>query len=204
MTGRPLVVGISGASGAIYGVRLLSILHAHSVAVHLVVSAWGRRTVEHETGLTVAELGGLATEVEPNGNQAARISSGSFPTAGMIVAPCSAKTLASIATGMADTLLTRAADVHLKERRRLVLMVRETPLHQVHLENMLTVTRMGAVVLPPVPAFYQRPRTIEELVDYTVLRSLDQLDLGIDFDRDALPRWAGRLMPARGSGREES
>ncbi len=154
---KPVVLGITGASGAIYGVRILQELAALGIDVHLVVTRWGRRTIEHETKYSMADLTALAATVVPEGDQTALVASGSFRTAGMIVAPCSAKSLAAIAHGLSDNLLVRAADVTLKERRRLLLLVRETPLHEAHLNNMLAVTRMGGVVMPPVPAFYQRP-----------------------------------------------
>jgi 4-hydroxy-3-polyprenylbenzoate decarboxylase len=193
MTTRPIVLGISGASGAIYGVRLLEKLAALHVDVHLVVTRWGRRTIEHETGLTVRDLERLVTTVVAEGDQSALVASGSFRTAGMVVAPCSAKSLAAIATGLADNLLVRAADVTLKERRRLILLFRETPLHEVHLENMLRVTRMGGIIMPPVPAFYQLPKTVDDIVDHTVTRVLDLFDLDTDSITAASGRWDGQL-----------
>lgn len=193
---RPgLVVGITGATGAIYGVRLLERLRDVEVPSHLILSTWGKRTIEHETDYTVAEVQALATTVEGYTNLAAPMSSGSFPTSGMIVAPCSVKTLAAIAVGLADNLLTRAADVVLKERRPLVLLVRETPLHQVHLENMLKLAQMGVVVMPPVPAFYNHPSSIEELVDFTVARAMDQLALPAPW----ATRWDGQMRRSEGN-----
>ncbi len=190
MSALRVIVGISGASGAIYGVRLLEALsQAPAVESHLVLSQWGARTVEHETGLSVADVQELADVVHAPGNQASPLSSGSFRTAGMIVAPCSMRTLAAIASGLSYNLLTRAADVVLKERRRLVLLAREAPLTEVHLQNMLTATRMGAIVLPPVPGFYSRPQTVAEIVDHTVGRTLDLFGLA----PDALWRWDGHL-----------
>ena len=190
---RPgLIVGITGATGAIYGVRLLERLREVEVPSHLILSTWGKRTIEHETSYSVTQVQDLATTVEGYNNLAAAMSSGSFPTAGMIVAPCSVKTLASIAVGLADNLLARAADVVLKERRPLVLLVRETPLNQVHLENMLRLAQMGVVVMPPVPAFYNHPATIEEMVDFTVARALDQLDLPAPW----VDRWDGQMRRA--------
>jgi flavin prenyltransferase len=184
---RRLVVGITGASGAIYGVRLLERLQETDVETHLIVTRWGRVTIEHETGRSVAEVKALADVSYAASDQAAAVSSGSFRTDGMIVAPCSTKTLAAIAHGFADDLVCRAADVVLKERRRLVLAVRETPLHAIHLRNMLTLTEMGVSICPPTPAFYNRPASIEELVDQTVIRLLDQLDLRLE----SPSRWTG-------------
>lgn len=186
MTGR-LVVGITGASGAIYGVRLLERLAELPVETHLVVTRWARMTIEHETGRAFAEVKALADVAYAESDQAASISSGSFQTDGMMIAPCSAKTLAAIANGFAHNLLCRAADVTLKERRPLVIAVRETPLHAIHLRNMLTLSEMGATIAPPVPAFYHRPTCIDEIVDQTVLRLLDQVALSLDSDA----RWRG-------------
>jgi polyprenyl P-hydroxybenzoate/phenylacrylic acid decarboxylase-like protein len=175
--GRPLVVAITGASGAVYGVRIVERLALADVPVHLVISPWGRRTLEHETGRRAKDVAALASTVHLIGNQSAPISSGSFRTAGMIIAPCSVKTLAAIANGFADNLITRAADVTLKERRRLVVLLRESPLNEAHIENMLKVTRMGAVVVPPVPAFYSLPKSLDDIVDHTVMRVLDLFDI---------------------------
>ena len=182
-----VVVGITGASGAIYGVRLLERLREAEVETHLVATKWARVTIEHETGRSFGDVKALATEVHAEGDQAAAISSGSFRTDGMVIAPCSTKTLAAIANGFAHNLVCRAADVVLKERRRLVLAVRETPLHAIHLRNMLTLADMGVVIAPPTPAFYHRPSSIDDVVDQTVLRLLDQL--GIELPDDA--RWSG-------------
>ena len=184
---RRLVVAITGATGAIYGVRVLQMLRQTDVETYLVVSKWGARTLIHETPYTVEQVQGMATHICAENDQGAKISSGSFQTSGMIVAPCSMKTLAAIATGLSDNLVHRAADVILKERRKLVLVVREAPLSDVHLENMLKLSRMGVVISPPVPAFYNRPQTIEEIVDQTVMRLLDQL--GIHMDQAS--RWDG-------------
>ena len=187
-----IVVGITGASGAIYGIRLLERLQELPVETHLIATRWARVTMEHETGRTYADVKALADVVHAEGDQAAAISSGSFRTDGMVVAPCSAKTLAAIANGFAHNLICRAADVVLKERRRLVLAVRETPLHAIHLRNMLTLTEMGASICPPTPAFYNRPESIEEIVDQTVIRILDQFDLQLD----SPSRWTGLPEPA--------
>ncbi len=180
-----LIVGISGASGVVYGIRLLEALGPLPVETHLVVSKSAEVTLAHETRLKVAEVQALADVWYPAGDMAAAISSGSFRTRGMVIAPCSMRSLAEIAGGVTTTLLTRAADVVLKERRRLVLMVRETPLHQGHLRNMLAATEMGAVIAPPVPAFYTRPQSIEELVDQSVGRVLDLFGL----ETGRLRRW---------------
>jgi 4-hydroxy-3-polyprenylbenzoate decarboxylase len=182
-----IIVGITGATGAIFGVRLLQALRAANVESHLVLSKWGQQTAEHETGLSLAQLRELASVVHPIGNMAATVSSGSFRTDGMTIAPCSMRTLAAIASGNGENLVHRAADVVLKERRRLVLVVRETPLSEIHLENMLKLARIGATILPPVPAFYNRPQTIDELVDHIVARVLDQFGISADFAK----RWDG-------------
>lgn len=184
-----LIVGMTGATGAIYGVRLLERLRESAVETHLVISRWGARTLLHETPYSKEQVEALATTAYAPGDMGAAISSGSFRTDGMIVAPCSAKTLAAIAHGYGDNLIHRAADVVLKERRRLVLAVREAPLSDIHLENMLKLSRMGAVVLPPLPAFYNHPRTIDDLVDHTVSRMLDQFGL----DVSGVARWAGEM-----------
>lgn len=182
-----LVVGITGASGAIFGVRILEALRTLDVETHLVMSRWARVTLAHETNYGLETVEKLATAVHHQENQAAPISSGSFKTMGMIVAPCSMKTIASIRAGFSDTLLSRAADVTLKERRKLVLLARESPLSEIHLDNMLALTRMGAVILPPVPAFYNRPKDLDEMVNYIVARVLDQFG----FELPGMNRWKG-------------
>jgi 4-hydroxy-3-polyprenylbenzoate decarboxylase len=184
---KRLVVGITGASGAIYGVRLLERLRELPVETHLIATRWARVTIEHETNSTWEEVRALADVVHAEGNQAATISSGSFRTDGMVIVPCSVKTLGAVANGLAHNLVARAADVVLKERRRLVLVVRETPLHAIHLRNMLTLAELGVTICPPTPAFYNRPGTIDDIVDQTVLRVLDQLE----FDLPSPWRWAG-------------
>jgi flavin prenyltransferase len=184
---RPIVVGVSGASGAALGVRLLEALRELGIESHLVMSRSAQVTLAQETDLSLADIRALATEFHNVENVGASIASGSFRTAGMIVAPCSIRTLSEIATGVTSTLLTRAADVTLKERRRLVLMVRETPLHLGHLRSMAAVTEMGAIVMPPVPAFYARPASIAEMVDHTVARALDLFDI----DAGLAKRWTG-------------
>lgn len=184
---RRLIVGITGATGTVYGVRLLEMLQDTGVETHLVMSKWAARTLVEETSYTVDQVERLASHVHPVTDLGASISSGSFVTDGMVVAPCSMRTLAAIAHGLGDNLIHRAADVVLKERRRLVLAVREAPLSEIHLENMLKLSRMGVVICPPVPSFYDRPTTIEDLVDFSVMRLLDQLDIHVD----ARSRWQG-------------
>ncbi len=186
---RSLVVGITGASGAVYGVRLLEVLAPMPVETHLVVSKWGQRTLEHETGRSLDDLRALAERHYAPGDMAALMSSGSAAIDGMVVAPCSARSLAAIACGLSENLIHRAADVMIKEHRPLVLLVRETPLSAIHLENMLKLARLGVTILPPVPAFYGRPESIDAMVDYTVARTLDQVGLR----RDSNARWQGGL-----------
>jgi 4-hydroxy-3-polyprenylbenzoate decarboxylase len=183
---RRLIVGITGASGTIYGVRILQMLQGSGIDTHLVMSRWAARTLVQETDFTPEQVQKLASVVHPIGDQGASISSGSFVTTGMIVAPCSVRTLAAIAHGLGDNLIHRAADVVLKERRKLVLAVREAPLSEIHLENMLKLSRMGVTIAPPVPAFYSRPRSIDEIVNYTAARLLDQFGVHVDVDR-----WSG-------------
>lgn len=174
---RRLIVGITGASGALYGVRLLQRARTLGIETHLVATPAGILNVHHEMGLGRTELEALATQAHSPGNVGACIASGSFTTDAMVIAPCSMKTLASVAHGFGDNLLTRAADVTLKERRRLVLMVRETPFNLAHLRNMTAVTEMGGIVFPPLPAFYHRPQTIDQLIDDTVERVLAVLQI---------------------------
>lgn len=182
-----LIIGISGASGIIYGIRLLQLLQPMPVETHVIVSKAAQLTRAHETNLSAADLKALADVYHAYNDIAAPIASGSFKTMGMIVAPCSMKSLSDIAHGLSGNLLTRAADVVLKERRRLVLMPRETPLHLVHLQNMMAVTQMGGIICPPVPSFYHKPESILDLVNDTVARVLDLFDLG-----DGLVRpWGG-------------
>lgn len=190
-----LIVGMTGATGAILGIRLLEVLRPLTgVETHLVLSRWARTTVELETGRTVQEAGALADVVHRPGDQAAAVSSGSFRADAMVVVPCSMKTLAGIRAGYADGLIGRAADVTLKERRPLVLVPRETPLHEIHLENMLALARMGVAIVPPMPAFYDHPSTVAEIVDHIVARVLDQLGL----PGPVVPRWEGLgARPAR-------
>ncbi len=186
-----LIVGISGASGVIYGVRLMEMLRDTEIEVHLVISRAGAMTIAYELDRKVADVRALADVAHPIDDVAASIASGSFQTLGMIVAPCSVRTLAGIATGATDNLLCRAADVVLKERRRLVLMLRETPLHLGHIRNMAAASEMGAIVAPPAPAFYISPESIDEIVDYSVCRVLDLYGVEVP----DMKRW-GEHLPA--------
>lgn len=190
-----LVVAISGASGAVYGIRALEVLKNLGVETHLVVSEAAAETIRLETDFAVEDVLRLASEVHNIDDITSNIASGSYRTDGMVVIPCSMKTLAGIATGYSDNLLLRAADVTLKERRRLVLVVRETPLSLIHLENMIAATRAGAIVLPAMPSFYSRPKTIEAMVDQVVGKSLDML--GVEHNLGG--RWSG--PPGRGKKR---
>lgn len=185
-----LIVGITGATGTIFGVRLLQMLHGSGVETHLVVSKWAARTLTHETPYSLKEIQELATESYGSGDQGAAISSGSFVTLGMVIAPCSMRTLAAIAHGLGDNLIHRAADVILKERRKLVLVVRESPFNEIHLENMLKLARMGVVILPPVPAFYNHPQSLDDMVNHIAMRVIDQFDIHLD----VMNRWDGVLQ----------
>ena len=182
-----LVVGMTGATGAVLGIRFLQALRALQVETHLVLSQWARATIEMETGYSVREVHALADHVYGAKDQAAAISSGSFRTDGMVVIPCSMKTLAGIRAGYGEGLITRAADVTIKEHRPLVLVPRETPLNAIHLENMLALAKMGVTIFPPVPAFYNRPESVGDLVDYIVGRVLDQFGLELP----GMARWNG-------------
>lgn len=184
---KRIIIGISGASGATYGIELLKALKPTSVETHLVVTRAAQITIAHETSYSLPQVHALADHWYNIGDLSASIASGSFKTDGMIIAPCSMKSLAEIATGNASSLLTRAADVVLKERRRLVLMVRETPLHSVHLRNMLTVSDLGGIIAPPVPAFYSKPNSLEDLVNHSVGRVLDLFNI----EHDLVERWDG-------------
>ncbi len=192
-----LIVGISGASGVRYGVRMLEILRDLPVESHLVLSKAAETTLAYETDLKVAQVRALADVVYPVADVGAAISSGSFQTLGMVVAPCSIRSMSEIATGVTSNLLTRAADVVLKERRRLVLMLRETPLHTGHLRSLLALSEMGAVIAPPVPGFYAKPASLDEMVDHTVGRVLDLFGL----EAGTVKRWgedSGKVRPLRG------
>lgn len=182
---RRIVIGISGASGAIYGIRLLELLKNTDVETHLVVTRSAQITIAQEEGRKISEVVALADVHYGSEDIAAAISSGSFHTVGMIVAPCSMRSLGEIATGSTASLLTRAADVTLKERRRLVLLVRETPLHLGHLRSMVAATEIGAIISPPVPAFYTKPKTIDDIVNHTLGRALDLFDI----DLGLVKRW---------------
>jgi len=182
-----LIIGISGASGAVLGVRALELLKDTNIQTHLVISKAAVQTINSETDYSVEQIRGLADEVHQASNIGAAISSGSFKTRGMLIAPCSIKTMGEISSGVTSNLLSRAADVVLKERRRLVLMLRESPLHAGHLKNALAVTEAGAVIAPPVPAFYTRPETVDDIVTQTVGRALDLFDI----DSAVTKRWTG-------------
>ena len=184
---KRIIVGISGASGIVYGVRALELLRQCGAETHLVMSKSAELTLHHEMALSAAEVKSLASEVHAIRNVGASIASGSFVTAGMLIAPCSIRSMSEIATGVTSTLLTRAADVVLKERRRLVLMVRETPLHTGHLRTMTQLSEMGAVIAPPVPAFYTRPESLDEVVTQGVGRVLELFDLPVE----QVKRWQG-------------
>ncbi|UXT44114.1 UbiX family flavin prenyltransferase [Agrobacterium leguminum] len=195
MTPCRVVVGVTGASGAGIALRIIERLAGmKSVEIHLVLSQSARRTVLHEAGAqAMGRMFSLTSFNHAIDDIGAAIASGSFPTAGMIVAPCSMRTLAAIATGLSDNLLTRAADVHLKERRKLVLMTRETPLHLIHLRNMCTVTEAGAIVMPPVPAFYNRPQSVDDIVDQFAARAIDQLGIA---SAPQAPIWQPHMVKA--------
>ena len=185
VTPRRLIVGISGASGIVYGVRMLQMLQATDIETHLVISKSAELTLGYEMDIKVKDLQALADEVHSAKNVAASISSGSFPTMGMVISPCSVRSMSEIACGITSTLLTRAADVILKERRKLVLMVRETPLHTGHLRTMTSLSEMGAIIAPPLPAFYNKPESIDDIVDHSVGRVLDLFDI----DAGVVKRW---------------
>jgi 4-hydroxy-3-polyprenylbenzoate decarboxylase len=190
---RPVIVAMTGATGAVYGVRVLETLRDLGVETHLVVSRWADATIRTETDRSPEQVRALASVVYEEEDLAAPPASGGFATAGMIVAPCSMRTLAMVANGLSDNLIQRAADVHLKEGRKLVLLVRESPLSVIHLENMLRLAKAGAVVAPPVPAFYAKLRTLDDMVDHTVGRALDQL--GVEHER--IRRWGERRVALR-------
>lgn len=184
-TSRRMIIGITGATGIVYGIRALEVLRELGIETHLVVSRAGEMTRTFETNLSRDQLHAMADVVHPIGHVGATIASGSFRTMGMLIAPCSVRTLAEVATGVTSTLLTRAADVVLKERRRLVMMVREAPLHAGHIRNMLQATEMGAIIFPPVPAFYTQPKSVADIVDHSLGRALDCF--GIEMPN--MPRW---------------
>ncbi len=189
MSHQKLIVAVTGATGAIFGVRLLELLQGSEVETHLVLSKWAKRTLTYETQYTMEQVQEMATEVYPLHDQGAAISSGSFVTSGMVVIPCSMRTLSAIAQGAGDNLIHRAADVILKERRKLVLVARESPLNQIHLGNMLKLAQMGTVILPPVPAFYNHPKNIDDIVNHIAGRVLDQFEIHLD----VVNRWSGMV-----------
>lgn len=187
MAKKRIIIGISGASGFQYGYKALELLKPLEIETHLVLSKGASLTREYETDYRKEDILALADVVHPNHNLGASIASGSFNTLGMLIAPCSMRTLASVAHAFSDNLLTRAADVVLKERRKLVLMVRETPLNLAHIDNMRKVTEMGGIIFPPVPAFYQQPQSIDELITHSVTRALNLFDLDLE-----MPYWQGK------------
>jgi len=189
---RRLIVGMTGATGVIHGIRLLEALRLAGVETHLIISKWANQTIEHETGYTARQVRELASVSYEPSNMAAAVSSGSFLTEGMVVIPCTMRTVAAIAHGMGEHLVHRAADVVLKERRRLVLVARETPLSEVHLENLLKLARMGVAIVPPMPAFYNHPKTVDDIVDHIVARVLDQFAIPAEFAK----RWDGQMVRA--------
>lgn len=187
MSTQRLIIGITGASGAAYGIRALELARAAGVETHLVVSRSALLTLNQELDLQKADLEGRADVIYPVADVGATIASGSFRTMGMLIAPCSVRSMSEIATGVTSTLMSRAADVVLKERRRLVLMLRETPLHLGHIETMAALTRMGAIIMPPVPAFYAKPQSLDDLITHSSARALDLFDI----DTGAVRRWGG-------------
>jgi len=180
-----LIIGITGSTGVIYGIRMLEVLKALGVKTHLIMSDWGQKCIPMETDYTVEDVKSLAVEVSDEKNMAASISSGTHKTDGMIIIPCSMKTLSSIANGYDETLVARAAGVILKESRKLILVTRETPFSAIHLENMLKLARLGVIILPPIPGFYTKPTSIDELINHTVGKCLDQFDI----DHNLYQRW---------------
>ena len=192
-SGRPVLVALTGATGAIYGIRTLEVLRELGIEAHLIVSRWAEATIRTETNRKLADVRALAAAVFDETDLSAPPATSSYATSGMIVAPCSMRTLAAVANGISDNLVQRAAEVHLQERRRLVLLARESPLSVIHLENMLRLAQAGAVVAPPVPAFYARLRSLDDMVDHTVGRALDQL--GIEHER--VRRWGERRVALR-------
>jgi 4-hydroxy-3-polyprenylbenzoate decarboxylase len=187
---KRIIVGITGGSGAIYGIRLLEALQQLNTETHLVMSEWGEKTIVMETDYSVKQVQNLASHLHSCKNQGASISSGSFRVDGMIIAPCSMKTLATIANGMASDLISRSADVILKEQKKLVLLARESPLNLIHIENMRMVTLAGGMIFPPMPAFYNRPQTLEDIISHTVGRVLDQFG----YDPEWLKRWGAKTQ----------
>ena len=189
MASKKIIIGMTGASGSIFGLRLLEALKKSDVETHVIASKWAQRTMEHETSYSLDNLKDLANVYYGPGDMGAQISSGSYVTEGMVIVPCSARSVAAIATGFGEHLVHRAADVILKERRRLVLVVRETPLNDIHLENLLKLSRMGVTILPPVPAFYNHPKTLDDMINHIIVRILDQFSIETNFAK----RWDGDM-----------
>ena len=186
-----VIIGISGASGAIYGIRMLEVLREAGVYTHAIISNNAKLTIAAETDYSLDQVKALAGEVHPVNDMAACISSGSHPSCGMIIAPCSMRSLGEIASGVTTTLITRSADVTLKERRKLVLMTRETPLHLGHIRNMAAATEMGAIIAPPVPAFYSKPSSLHDMIDHTIGRILDMFSEELNIEHNLVKRWSG-------------
>ena len=186
---KKLIVGITGSTGSVLGVRLLEILSQTNVETHLIISKWGHQTLEHETSYTCDQVTGIADVFYGPGDMGAAVSSGSFQTEGMVIIPCSMASLAAISSGQGTHLIHRAADVCIKEQRKLVLVARETPLSPIHLENMLKLARMGVSIAPPMMAFYNHPEEVEAMVDHIVMRVLDQFNIKVD----TVPRWDGKM-----------
>ncbi|MBN2402611.1 MAG: UbiX family flavin prenyltransferase [Spirochaetes bacterium] len=190
-----LIVGITGASGVIYGIRLLQVLSINKeVETHLIISEAGEKNIKYETDWEPEQVRELADACYDIGDTGAKLSSGSFRRDGMVIAPCSMKTLSALANSYADNLITRSGDITLKERKRLIILARETPLHLGHLRNMVKLTEMGAIIFPPIPAFYHKPQTIQDIIDHTIGRVLDIFDI----KHDLFPRWSG--LPSEGEG----
>ncbi|MFP6712407.1 MAG: UbiX family flavin prenyltransferase [Rhodospirillales bacterium] len=186
---KKLIIGITGSTGSILGIRLLEILSGSDIETHLIISKWGHQTLEHETSYTYDQVLAMADVSYGSGDMGAAVSSGSFRTEGMVIIPCSMASLAAVASGQGSHLVHRAADVILKERRKLVLVARELPLNNIHLENMLKLSQMGVSIVPPMMAFYNHPESIEDMVDHVVMRVLDQFDITVD----TVPRWEGKM-----------
>ena len=186
---KKIIIGITGSTGSILGVRLLEMLNETNVETHLIISKWGHQTLEHETSYSYDEVTSMSDIFYGPGDMGAAVSSGSFQTNGMVVIPCSMASLAAISNGQGTHLIHRAADVIIKEQRKLILVARETPLNQIHLENMLKLARMGVSIAPPMTAFYNHPEKIEDMVDHIVMRVLDQFDITVD----TVPRWDGKM-----------
>ena len=186
---KRLIIGINGSTGSILGIRLLEILSGSDIETHLIISKWGHQTLEHETSYSYDQVLAMADVSYGSGDMGAAVSSGSFRTEGMVIIPCSMASLAAVASGQGSHLVHRAADVILKERRKLVLVARELPLNNIHLENMLKLSQMGVSIVPPMMAFYNHPESIEDMIDHVVMRVLDQFDITVD----TVPRWEGKM-----------